>query len=217
VDENEEIFRNESAAGSLNESEAGDSLMTDSGIPISTKPPVPTDPLAKRVPKAKAKFPPAIKLKTYEASVARHIARIFVNKSSGDMADTIRWMRPGFKDEEYDAYARHVLQQEHVREAIEAEYVAIGIDEKARAKYIGQLWKFLTEGNEKTKQVVLGLLGRALGIGEMADETRVPAELPIKGLEKGWKQMTGVDAIAAQNPTGFSKLNEEGEPGTDDF
>lgn len=127
------------------------------------------------------------------------------------MLSTLRWLRPGFEDEDYYVYAKEVYRHERVQEAIDAEYKEIGIDEAAKSRYIAQLWRQLAEGNDKTKQVVLGLLGRALGIGEMADESRVPTELPIKNLDKGWEQMTGKEAIAAQNPTGFSKLKEADE------
>lgn len=217
-DENFPAFdpNDEEISSTLSDIEGADSpAEVEQVLPSSS--PKPTDPLVKKLPKAKAKFPPGIKLRTYETSVARHIAKIYVNKSGGDMADTIRWIKPGFEEVDYLTYAKHVLQQEKVRIAIDEEYKAIGVDEDAKKIYIGKLWQNLAEGNDKTKQVVLGLLGRALGIGEMADDTRIPVELPIKGMEKGWSRMTGKDAIAAQNPTGFSKMEEEGLPSEDDL
>lgn len=169
--------------------------------------PKPTDPLAKFVPKSKKalalrkllNLPPAVK----------HLARIYVNVANGDMITALRWVIPGKSEEVYREFAKVVWTRENVRNAIDEEYRAIGVDEISKKRYIGELWKSYYEGNQKTKQVVLGLLGRALGIGEMADETRVPVDLPIKNMEEGWRRMEGKDAIAAQNPTGFSKLEKE--------
>lgn len=174
--------------------------------------PRPTDPLATKIPKRKWKIPEGLALKLSDTSVVRHFARLYVNKAGGDSALTLEWLRPGYEPEDYDNYSRNVMRHEKVQQAIEEEYKSIGIDEKAKARYIASLWKIANEGNQKMVQTVLPLLGRALGIGEMADDSRIPTELPIKNLDKGWEQMTGKEATAAQNPTGFGEVEGDDMP-----
>jgi hypothetical protein len=182
-----------------------DDSMSD---PIPIGPAKPTDPLVKRLPKAAAKFDPKLKLRYYTPSVAKHIAKIYVHKADGDMSAAVEWLRPGFSDAEYEAYAKYLLRQEQVKVAINREYAEIGIDEEGKKKFIGELWKAVIEGKGKYRETALPLLGRAIGINEMQEDGRQIQELPIKGMKEGWQRMTGKDAELAQQATGFDTLKE---------
>lgn len=176
--------------------------------PIPTGLPKPTDPLVKSIPRAKPKFAPALKLKYYNTSTAKHIAKIYVHKADGDMAATVAWLRPGFSDAEYDTYGKYLLRQEQIKVAINREYAEIGIDEEGKKKFIGELWKAVIEGKGKYRETALPLLGRAIGISEMQEEGRQIQELPIKGMKEGWNRMTGKEAELAQATAGFDTLKE---------
>lgn len=183
--------------------------------PIPTKIAKPTDPLVKRLPKAAPKFDPALKLKYYNPQVAKHIAKIYVHKADGDMSATVEWLRPGFSDAEYVEYGKYLLRQEQVKIAVSREYSSIGIDEDGKKKFIGELWKTVIEGSGKDRQVALPLLGRAMGIGEMQEDGRQIQELPIKGMDAGWRKMTGKEAELAQQSSGFDTLKAEAEVPSD--
>lgn len=180
----------------------------DVSDPIPTSAPKPTDPLAKRIPRAAPKFDPKLKLKFYTPSVAKHIAKIYVHKADGDMPATVAWLRPGFSELEYDTYGKYLLRQEQVKVAINREYADIGIDEEGKKKFIGELWKAVIEGKGKYRETALPLLGRAIGISEMQEEGRQIQELPIKGMKEGWNRMTGKEAELAQSTAGFDTLKE---------
>lgn len=180
--------------------------------PIPTQPAKPTDPMASGpLPKAapKVDIPDSLRIRYKLPNTAKHLAKIYVHKANADMELALATIKPEHEPADYATYARFLLRQPEIIEAIDAEYRAMGINDDAREMFFGDLWKTAREGSEKERIAARALLARAFGIGDIADESRKVQPLPIKGIEAGWKKMTeGADAEAAQNPTGFATIKE---------